>query len=73
MQIVSIASDRNTFRLLGSKTSLPLRLRALRLVTEKYSQRERPSVAAEFGLFVVIALTAAWPIFTMVHTLSLIK
>ena len=73
MQIASLASKGKTFRLLDSKTSLPLRLRAMRLVTEKYTQRERPSVAAEFILFAVIALTAAWPIFTMAHSLSLIR
>lgn len=73
MQIVSLTSKRNTFRPLGSKTSLPLRLRALRLVTEKYTQRERPSVAAEFVLFAVIALTSAWPIIIMAHAMTLIR
>ena len=73
MQTVSLTSNRKNVRALDSNTSVPLHLRALRLVTEKYSQRERPSVAAEFTLIIVIALTAAWPILTLVHSLSLVK
>ena len=56
-------------RMLDSKTSL--RLRAFRFLSERYVQRERPSVAAEFLLFAVIVLTATWPMFTLVHTLAL--
>ena len=48
-----------------------MRLRAFRFVSERYAQRERPSVAAEFILFLLIALTAARPIFTLAHVLSL--
>lgn len=47
-----------------------LRLRAFRFVSERYAQRERPSVAAEFFLFVLIALTATWPMFTLAHALG---
>lgn len=56
-------------RLLDSKTSL--RLRAFRFIGERYARRERPSVAAEFLLFAVIVLTAAWPMITLAHALAL--
>ncbi len=50
-----------------------MRLRAFRFLSERYTQRERPSVAAEFVLFALIALTAAWPIFTLAHALRLVR
>lgn len=71
MQIVSLSKPGKTFQRLDPKTSL--RLRSLRLLSEKYTHRERPSVAAEFVLFAVIALTAAWPVITMAHSLNLIR
>jgi hypothetical protein len=48
-----------------------MRLRAFRFLSERYAQRERPSVAAEFLLFALITLTAAWPMFTLAHVLGL--
>ena len=56
-------------QLQDSRTSM--RLRAFRFLSERYAQRERPSVAAEFLLFALITLTAAWPMFTLVHALGL--
>lgn len=56
-------------QLLDSNTSR--RLRAFRFLSERYVQRERPSVAAEFILFAVIVLTATWPIFTLAHAMGL--
>jgi hypothetical protein len=49
----------------------PLRLRAFRFVSERFAQRERPSVVAEYLLFAVISLTAFWPMFTLVQALAL--
>ena len=69
MQTIALSSRTSNGQLLDSKTSL--RLRAFRFLSERYTQRERPSVAAEFFLFVVIVLTATWPMFTLVHTLGL--
>ena len=68
MQTLTLSSNGKNGRLLDSKTSL--RLRAFRLLSERYAQRERPSVAAEFILFAVIVLTAAWPLVTLAHTLA---
>ena len=70
MQIVSFAPG-TKFQRLDSKTSL--RLRALRLLSEKYTHRERPSVAAEFILFAVIALMSAWPLVHLVQAMALIR
>jgi hypothetical protein len=52
---------------------MPMRLRAFRFVSHRYTQRERPGVLAEFILFAVIAATATWPMFTLVNALRLIR
>jgi hypothetical protein len=48
-----------------------MRLRAFRFLSERYAQRERPSVVAEFLLFALIAVTASWPMLTLAHALGL--
>lgn len=48
-----------------------MRLRAFRFLSERYTQRERPSVAVELLLFALIVLTATWPMFTLAHVLAL--
>ena len=48
-----------------------LRLRAFRFVSERFAQRERPSMAAEYFLFALITLTAAWPFYNLVQALGL--
>ncbi len=48
-----------------------MRLRAFRFLSERYAQRERPSYAVEFILFALIVLTAAWPMFSLAHAMSL--
>ena len=52
-----------------SQSSTPQR--ALRFLSERYAQRERPSVVAEYFLFAVIVLTSTWPMFTLAHALGL--
>jgi hypothetical protein len=69
MQILTLSSNRPHGQLPDRKTSM--RLRAFRFLSERYAQRERPSVAAEFILFALITLTAARPLFTRAHVLSL--
>jgi hypothetical protein len=72
MQTLSLSSaGRNGRLLLDSKISR--RLRAFRFVSDRYTQRERPGVVAEFVLFAVIFLTAAWPMFTLAHAMRLIR
>jgi len=69
MQTLTLSSHGRNGQLLDSKTSM--RLRTFRFVSERYAQRERPNVAAEFILFAVIVLTATWPMFTLAHALGL--
>jgi hypothetical protein len=69
MQTLTLSSNPSYRRMLASNTSL--RLRAFRSLSERYGQRERPSVAAEFILFAVIVLTATWPMFTLAHAMVL--
>lgn len=71
MQTLTLSSNASNGRLLESNHSL--RLRAFRFLSERYTQRERPSVAAEFILFAVIVLTAAWPMVTLAHAMALTR
>ena len=69
MQTFTLSSNGKDGRLLDTETSM--RLRAFRCLSERYAQRERPSVAAEFSLFALIVVTATWPMFTLAHALGL--
>jgi len=69
MQTTTLSSNLTNDRLLDSKTSL--RTRISRFISERYAQRERPSVAAEFILFAVIVLVSTWPMFTLAQVLGL--
>ena len=72
MQTLSLSSTgRNGQLLLDSKTSI--RLRAFRFLSDRFTQRERPSVVAEFVLFAVIVVTATWPMVTLAHVFRLIR
>jgi hypothetical protein len=68
MQTLTLSSNGRNGQLLDSKLSM--RLRAFRLLSERYVQRERPSYAVEFILFVLIVLTATWPMFSLAHAMS---
>ena len=67
MQTLSLSSNARHGQLLDSKTSL--RLRAFRFLSERFAQRERPNVAAEFVLFAVIVLTSTWSIIALAHAM----
>jgi hypothetical protein len=69
MQTLTLSSNARDGQLLDTRTSM--RLRAFRFLSERYAQRERPSVAAEFILFALIVLTVTWPMFTLAHALGL--
>jgi len=71
MQTISLSSHPRSGQLLDSKTSL--RQRAVRFLSDRYAQRERPSVAAELILLAVIVLTAAWPLITFARILARIR
>ena len=67
MQTLLTSSKGPNGQLPYSKTSM--RLRAFRFVSERFAQRERPSVAAEFVLFAVIVLTSTWSIFSLAQAM----
>ena len=67
MQTISLSSNGKNGQLLDSKTSM--RLRAFRFLSERFAQRERPSVAAEFFLFALIVVTSTWSIFSLAHAM----
>jgi hypothetical protein len=46
------------------------RLRAFRFVSERFAQRDRTGVVAEFILFALIVLTATWPMLSLAHAMS---
>jgi hypothetical protein len=68
MQTTPLSSKVRDGQLFDSKTSM--RLRAFRFLSERFAQRERPSVAAEFILFAVIILTSTWSIVSLAHAMS---
>ena len=70
MQTLTLGSSNSNGQLLDTQTSV--RLRAFRFVSERYAQRERPSVVAEFILFAVIVLTATWPMVTLADAMRLL-
>ena len=67
MQISSTSSNGPNGQLPYSKTSM--RLRAFRFMSERFAQRERPNVAAEFILFGLIVLTSTWSILSLAHAM----
>jgi hypothetical protein len=69
MQTTTLSSDQTNGQLLDTTTSM--RLRAFRFMSERYMQRERPGYAAEFILFVLIVITATWPMFSLAQAMSL--
>lgn len=71
MQTVSLSSNGRDGQLLDPKTSI--RLRAFRFLSDRYVQRERPGVVAEFILFGLIVAMATWPMFTLVHAFGLTR
>jgi hypothetical protein len=55
------------------KSTAPMRLRALRFLSDRYTQREYPSYFPELFLFAVIVMTATWPMFSLAHAIAVIK
>ena len=69
MQTTTLSSNPTNGRLLESKT--PLRTRVSRFLSERYAQRERPSVAGEFILLALIVLVTTWPMVSLAHAMGL--
>ena len=68
MQTLVTSSKGPNGQLPYSKTSM--RLRAFRFISERFAQRERPNVAAEFFLFGLIVLTSTWSILSLAHAMK---
>jgi hypothetical protein len=71
MQTLTLSSIGRNGQLLDSNISA--RLRAFRFLSERFAQRERTGVVAEFILFAVIVLTATWPLLSLAHAFSLTR
>lgn len=71
MQTLNLGSNGMNGQLLDSNISA--RLRAFRFLSERYAQRERTGVVAEFILFALIILTATWPLLSLAHAFSLTR
>lgn len=71
MQQVTLSSNGKNGRLLDSKTSM--RLRAFRFLSDRFAQRERSGIIAEFALFALIVLTSTWPLLSLAHAVSLMR
>jgi hypothetical protein len=69
MQTLSLSSNGKNGQLLDSKTSM--RLRAFRFLSDRFAQRERPSVAAEYFLFALIVIMSTWSIASLAHAMRL--
>ena len=71
MQTLTLSSNGRSGQLLDSNMSA--RLRSFRFLSERFMQRDRTGVVAEFILFALIVLTATWPMFTLAHALRLMR
>jgi len=54
-------------------TTISMRLRAFRFLSERYVQRERPTYFAELFLFVLIVIAATWPMFSLANAMTVIR
>lgn len=45
--------------------------RAIRFVQDRYAQRERPGVAAEFIVLAIIVAVSTWPLLTLAHVMNI--
>ena len=71
MQTLNLSSSGRNGQLLDSNMSA--RLRAFRFLSERYAQRDRTGVVAEFILFALIVLTATWPLLSLAKAFSLTR
>jgi len=69
MQTTTLSSNPTNDRLLDANISL--RTRVSRFLSERYAQRERPSMVGEFVLLAVIVLVTTWPMVTLAHAMGM--
>ncbi len=55
------------------KTTMPIRVRVLRFIDERYVQREQPPYFAELALFGMIVVIAVWPILSLAAAMETLR
>jgi hypothetical protein len=55
---------------MGMKPKISMRSRVSRFLSERYAQRERPSCFADFFVWGLIVVLAAWPILLLAHAVA---
>jgi len=55
------------------KTTMPIRVRVLRFIDERYVQREQPAYFAELALFGMIVVIAVWPILSLAAAMETLR
>jgi hypothetical protein len=55
------------------KSTLPLRARIARFLSDRYAQRERPDYLPELLVLGIIVLAATWPIFALVAAMAIVR
>ena len=65
--------NNNNRRYNHMKTTMPMRLRILRFLEERYVHRARPHYFPELALFGVILILAVWPMLSLAAALDLLR
>jgi len=55
------------------KSTLPLRARIARFLSDRYAQRERPDYLPELLVLGIIVLAATWPILALVAAMAVVR
>jgi len=50
-----------------------IRVRVSRFLSERYQQRERPCCFADLFLWFLIVTTVAWPLFSLVQAMEMLR
>jgi hypothetical protein len=52
------------------KTTKSMHVRASRFLSDRYAYRAQPSYVSELVAFVIIVLTAIWPVFLLANAMA---
>lgn len=55
------------------KSTLPLRARIARFLSDRYAQRERPDYLPELLVLGIIVLAAMWPILSLAAAMAIVR
>ena len=50
-----------------------IRVRVVRFLSHRYSQRERPTYLADLLLWGVVVMIATWPILMLAHAMEMVR